>query len=188
MSDNGKKWDVNQLLTFIGVILALLGLIVAVIAVAVTVTTPELRNFFGLKDGNPPAPVLPAPTPQPEPKTILPKIETPPVKPAAVPKPKPPVIHKAVQEPADPQEYTIGENKSELVKEAKARLSVSFHDDTGATTAKITIAPAGKEKITLPTVGSGSQEFASSAGVFLVHVLNVDWNSRTVMVQVSRKG
>ena len=180
MGGNGKKWDVNLILTFIGVIIALL-------AVVVTITTPELRNFFGLKDDNTPAPVLPAPTPQPESKVIPPKIETPPVKPAEVPKPKPPVIHQAVQEPADPQEYTIGENKSELVKEAKARLSVSFHDDTGEITAKITISPAGKEKITLPTVGIGSKEFASSTGVFLVHVLNVNWNSRTVTVQVSRK-
>ena len=168
-------------------IIALLSFIAAVLALVVTITTPELRNFFGLKDGNTPAPVSPVPIPQPEPKTIPPKIETPPVKPVAEPKPKPPVIHKAVQEPADPQEYTIGEKKSELVKEAKARLSVSFHDDTGEITAKITISPAGKDSITLPTVGIGSQEFASSTGVFLVHVLNVDWDSRTVTVQVSRK-
>jgi outer membrane biosynthesis protein TonB len=168
-------------------IIALLSFIAAVLALVVTITTPELRSFFGLKDGNTPAPVSPTPTPQPKPKAIPPKIETPPVKPAAVPKPKPPVIHQAVQEPADPQEYTIGENKSELVQEAKTRLSVSFHDDTGETTAKITISPAGKEKITLPTVGIGSQEFASSTGVFLVSVLNVDWDSRTITVQVSRK-
>ena len=180
MSDNGNKWDRNQILTLIGVIVAAATLVASVVI-------PEMRNCFGLKDDNTPAPVLPAPTPQPEPKTIPPKIETPPVKPAAVPKPKPPVIHKAVQEPADPQEYTIGENKSELVKEAKARLSVSFHDDTGEIIAKITISPAGKDSIVLPTVGIGSQEFASSTGVFLVHVLNVDWNSRTVTVQVSRK-
>jgi outer membrane biosynthesis protein TonB len=180
MGDGSGRLDKNF-------IIALLSFIAAVLALVVTITTPELRNFFGLKDSNPPAPVLPAPTPQPEPKAILPKIETPPVKPAAVPKPKPPVIHQAVQEPADPQEYTIGENKSEFAKEAKARLSVSFHDDTGEITAKITISPAGKDSIVLPTVGSGSQEFASSTGVFLVHVLNVDWNSRTVTVQVSRK-
>uniref|UniRef100_UPI00405782FB hypothetical protein n=1 Tax=Candidatus Electronema sp. TaxID=2698783 RepID=UPI00405782FB len=180
MGNNGRSWDKNF-------IIALLSFIIAVIAVVVTITTPELRNFFGLKDGNTPAPVLPAPTPQPESKTIPPKIETPPVKPAAVPKPKPPVIHQAVQEPADPQEYIIGENKSEFVKEAKARLSVSFHDDTGEITAKITISPAGKDSIVLPSVGIGSQEFASSTGVFLVHVLNVDWDSRTVTVQVSRK-
>lgn len=180
MGDNGKKWDVNQILTFLGVIIGLLSFIIAVIAVVVTITTPELRNYFGLEKGNPPAPA-------PQPEIIPPKIEKPSVKPAAVPKPKPPVIHEAAQESADPQEYTIGENKSELVKEAKTRLSVSFHDDTGATTAKITIAPAGKESIVLSTVGSGSQEFASSTGVFLVHVLNVDWNSRAVMVQVSRK-
>lgn len=169
MGDDSGRLDKNF-------IIALLSFIAAVLALVVTVTTPELRNFFGLKDGNTPAPVLPAPTPQPEPKTISPKIEMPPEKTAAVPKPKPPVIHKAVQEPADSQEYTIGENKSELVKEAKARLSVSFHDNTGETTAKITISPAGKDSIVLPTVGSGSQEFAASTGIFLVHVLNVDWN------------
>jgi hypothetical protein len=180
MGDDSGRLDKNF-------IIALLSFIAAVLALVVTVTTPELRNFFGLKDGNTPAPVLPAPTPQPEPEKIPPKIETPPAKPAAVPKTKPPVIHQAAQEPAGPQEYTIGENKSELVKEAKARLSVSFHDDTGEITAKITISPAGKDSIVLPTVGIGSQEFASSTGVFLVHVLNVDWNSRTVTVQVSRK-
>jgi outer membrane biosynthesis protein TonB len=180
MGNNGRSWDKNF-------IIALISLIATVVGLWFTLATPELRNFFGLKDDNPPTPVLPAPTPQPEPKAISPKIETPPAKTAAVPKPKPPVIHQAVQEPADPQEYTIGENKSEFAKEAKARLSVSFHDDTGEITAKITISPAGKDSIVLPTVGIGSQEFASSAGVFLVHVLNVDWNSRTVTVQVSRK-
>ncbi len=189
MSDNGKKWDVNQLLTFIDVILALLSLVVAVIAVAVTVTTPELRNFFGLKEGDTPAPSpTPAaptqsvPVPQPELKTIPQKIETPPVKQAAVS--KPPVIYGA-KEPAGPQECIIGENKSQRIEEAKTDLSIIFNEEYKIVT--LTISPDGKEQITLPTVGIGSKEFASSTGVFLVHILNVDWDSRTIMVQVSRK-
>lgn len=175
MDGNGKKWDMNHILTFIGVIIALL-------AVVVTITTPELRNFFGLKDSNPPAPVLPAPTPQQELKIIPPKIETPPVRQTAVP--KPPVIHKE-KEPAGPQEYTIGENKSQRIEEAKTNLAIIFNEEYEIVT--LIISPDGKEQITLPTVGIGSKEFASSAGIFLVHVLNVDWSSRTATVQVSRK-
>lgn len=176
MSDNGNKFDMNQLLTLVGVIIALL-------AVVVTITTPELRDFFGLKDGNTPAPVLPAPTPQQEPKIIPPKIETPPEKPAAAAQ-QPPVVHEE-KEPSGPQEYIIGENKSEFIKEANARLSVSFHDEYK--TASITITPAGKQAVVRPVLNGYTEEFTSSTGAFLVHVLNVDWNSRTITVQVSRK-
>ncbi len=77
--------------------------------------------------------------------------------------------------------------KAQFIEAAKTRLSVAFHNIGGEETSGVTIVPAGKDSIVLPTVGSGSQEFASSTGVFLVHVLNVDWNSRTVTVQVSRK-
>ncbi|WP_417910413.1 hypothetical protein [Candidatus Electronema sp. PJ] len=84
-----------------------------------------------------------------------------------------------------PFSATLHENQPHSIKAAKTDLSIVFNKELGMVT--LTIAPAGKEEITLPTVGIGSQEFASSTGVFLVHVLNVDWNSRTVTVQVSRK-
>ena len=190
MGSNGKGWDVNQLLTFIGVIIGLLGLVVAVIAVAVTVTTPELRSFFGLKESDTPVPSpTPAvpeqsvPVPQPKLKTIPQKIETPPVRQTAVS--KPPGIHK-VKEPAGPQECTIGDNKSQRIEEANAELSVAFHDEYK--TVSIIIAPAGKDSgWPRPVLNGYTEEFTSLTGVFLVHILNVDWNSRTVTVQVSRK-
>ncbi len=174
MSSNGNKWDRNQILTLIGVIIAAATLVASVVI-------PEMRNCFGLKDGNTPAPVLPAPTPQPEPKAISPKIETPPAKPAAL---KPSVFHKA-KEADGPQECTIGENKSQRIEEAETDLSIIFNEEYKIVT--LTISPDGKEQITLPTVGSGSKEFASSTGTFQLHILNVDWNSRTITVQVSRK-
>jgi hypothetical protein len=188
-NNNGKKWDVNQLLTFIGVILALLSFIVAVIAVAVTVTTPELRNFFGLKEGNTPAPsptpAAPAqsvPVPPPELKTIPQKIETPPVKQAAVS--KPPVIHK-VKERTVHQECTIGDNKSQRIEEAETNLSIIFNEEYDIVT--LTISPDGKQSSNRAVLNGYTEEFTSSAGIFLVHVLNVDWNRRTTTVQVSRK-
>jgi hypothetical protein len=189
MSSNGKKWDVNQMLTFIGVIIALLSLVVAVIAVAVTVTTPELRIFFGLKEGNTPAPSpTPAaptqsmPVPQLKLKTIPQKIETPTVKQAAVS--KPPVIYEA-KEPAGPKKCTIGENKSQRIEEAKTNLSIIFNEEYEIVT--LTISPDGKQSSNRAMLNGYTEEFTSSTGIFLVHVLNVDWNSRTVTVQVSRK-
>jgi hypothetical protein len=188
-NNNGKKWDVNQLLTFIGVIIALLSLVVAVIAVAVTVTTPELRNFFGLKEGDTPvpsptpaAPAQSVPVPQPKLKTIPQKIETPPVKQAAVS--RPPVIYKE-KEPAGPKKCTIGENKSQRIEEAETNLSIIFNKEYEIVT--LTISPDGKQSSNRAVLNGYTEEFTSSAGVFLVNVLNVDWNSRTVTVQVSRK-
>ena len=140
--------------------IAILGIIVGAI---VALATPEIRQCIGLED---------KPAPQSEPKkTPL----------------KPPVVHEE-KNPSVPQEYTIGENKSEFAKEANARLSIAFHNIGGEETASVTIAPAGKNAIILPTVGGGSsKEFTSSTGVFLVSVLNVNWNSRTITVQVSQK-
>lgn len=142
--------------------IAILGIIVGAI---VALATPELRQCIGLEEK--PASSKPA-------------------KPAAAAQ-QPPVVHEK-KEPSGPQEYTIGENKSEFAKEANARLSVAFHNIRDEETASVTIAPSGKDSIVLPTVGGGSsKEFSSSTGFFLVNVLNVNWNSRTITVQVSRK-
>ena len=142
--------------------IAILGIIVGAI---VALATPELRQCIGLEEK--PASSKPA-------------------KPAAAVQ-QPPSIHEE-KEPSVPQEYTIGENKSEFVKEANTRLSVAFHNIGSEETASVTIAPSGKNAIILPTVGGGSsKEFTSSTGIFLISVLNVNWNSRTITVQVSRK-
>ncbi len=183
MSGNEKKWDVNQILTFIGVIIALLGLVVAVIAVVVTVTTPELRHFFGLEEDNPPVPSEPL-TQSPMP---ISKVQTEPSQPAAGVQSKQKQSIENPMPPSGPFSATLHENQPQLIDAAKTSLTAAFYNNTGAITAKLTITPDIKEQITLPTVGIGSKEFASSTGVFLVHIFNVDWNSRTITVQVSRK-
>lgn len=181
MSNNG--WTFEKAI-------ALLGLIAAVLALVFTVATPELRNYFGLKDDKPPAPA-----PQPEIKPATPQGEAVPAEPSkpaerstiqpqpAAPKKKEPVAKP--KPPSGPFSATLHENQPHFIEAAKTDLSISFKKELGIVT--IIITPTGKEQITLPTVGIGSQEFASSTGVFLVHVLNVDWNSRTVTVQVSQK-
>jgi len=184
--NNDSKWDKN----FVAAVVAI------VVGAVVTIATPELRKLFCLEKDNP-APQQqtvqtvpqPSPTPaasaQPALKTTPPKTASQPRQ-AAAPKPKPPVIHEAAQEPAGPYQCTIGDNKSQRIKEANAELSVAFHDEYK--TASITIAPDGKDSgWPRPVLNGYTEEFASSTGVFLVHILNVDWNSRTVTVQVSRK-
>lgn len=183
--NNGGKWDKN----FVAAVVAI------VVGAVVTIATPELRKLFCLEKDNP-APQQqtvqtvpqPSPTPaasaQPELKTTPPKTTSQPRQ-AAAPKANPSVAHKA-KEPAFPQECTIGDNKSQRIKEANAELSVAFHDEYK--TASITIAPDGKDSgWPRPVLNGYTEEFASSTGVFLVHILNVDWHSRTVTVQVSRK-
>ncbi|MCW5205372.1 hypothetical protein VU08_00340 [Desulfobulbus sp. F5] len=164
--NNDSKWDKN----FVAA--------VVVVGAVVTIATPELRKLFCLEKDNP--------APQQQTVQTVPQPSPTPAESAAEPKPKPPVVHTA-KEPAVPYECTIGDNKSEFVEEANTNLSVKFHNIGGEDTAIVTITPDVKEQIILPTVGSGSKEFSSSTGIFLFHVLNVDWNSRTVTVQVSRK-
>jgi hypothetical protein len=83
------------------------------------------------------------------------------------------------------QEYTIGENKSQRIEEVETNLSIIFNEKYEIV--KLTISPDGKQSSNRAVLNGYTEEFTSSAGIFLVHVLNVDWNSRTVTVQVSRK-
>ncbi len=166
---NGKGWDKNF-------IVALLSFIAAVLALVVALTTPELRKCLGLEKDTP-APqqqaVQTLPQPSPTPAASAP--------PVPVPQPKPEQTRPSIATPpSGPFSATLHENQPQLIEAAKTSLTAAFYDDTGDITAKLTIAPDVAEQITIPTVGSGSKEFYSSAGSFFVHILNVDWNSRTI--------
>lgn len=174
-NNNESKWDKNLIV----------GVIAIVVGAVVTIATPELRKFFYLERERSESPSPSLPVPQLEPKKLQPKPETQPTESAGVQ--QAPAAHEAVKEPIGPQEYTLGENKSELIQEAKTKLSVAFRNIGGKEIARVTITPDVNEQIILPTVGIGSKEVSSSTGVFLVQILNVDWDSRTVTVQVSRK-
>ena len=88
-------------------------------------------------------------------------------------------------EPSNPQKYIISENTSQFIKDAETELSVHFNEEYNIVT--ITIAPDGKQSSNHAVENGYTEEFTSSTGVFLVHVLKIDWNSRTVTVQLSRK-
>lgn len=184
--ENGGYWDRNFILTLIGLIVSFL---LGGLALLFTVATPELRDFFGLKDHNLSAPLptsaASAPSvsaPQQKPEPARPRIETPPSKPVLkiqqqhVEKPKP---------SSGPFSATLHENQPQSIKEAKTSLSIIFNKEYNIVT--LTIAPDGKQTPNRAVENGYVEEFTSSAGDFLVHVLNVDWSSRTVTVQVSRK-
>lgn len=158
MDKNSNKWDINQILTFIGVIIALIGLVVAVIAVVVTITTPELRVYLSLD-------------------SVVPTGK----------EPKPPVVPTGKPEPPVYKTTTLYENQPKFVKEASTTLSVAFHNIKGEKTASVTIVPDGKQSSNHAVLNGYDEKFTSSAGDFILHVLSIDWNSRTITVKISKK-
>lgn len=149
--------------------------IVAVIAIFVAITTPELRKssfawkrtspHLGSRQGkhcrNPSKPAGSA-----SPVSVQQHVE----------KAKP---------PSGPFSATLHDNQPQFIAETASRLSITFNEEYNIVT--LTIAPNGKPSSNRSVLNGYSEEFTSSAGVFLVHVLNADWNSRTVAVQVSKK-
>jgi hypothetical protein len=137
-------------------------LIVAVIAMVVgaivAIATPELRNLLCLEKDKPAASAPAAPVPQP--------------------------VEEATP-PSGPLSATLHENKTQFVEAAKTGLSITFNEEYKIVT--LTIAPDGKQASNRAVLNGYTEEFTSSAGVFLVHILHVDWDSRTVTVQVNRK-
>ena len=169
-NNNDSKWDKNLLVAVIAI----------VVGAVVTIATPELRRLFCLERGKsvtqaPPVPAL-------KPELTLPKVETSQSK--SAPKIEQQHVEKA-KPPSGPFSATIHENQTQFIEEAKTRLSIIFNEEYKIVT--LTIAPDGKQSLNLAVLNGYTEEFTSSTGVFLVHILNVDWDSRTVTVQVSRK-
>ena len=187
MGSNGNKWDRNQILTLIGVIIAAATLIASVVI-------PEIRRCFSLKDGNPPVPSPePAPVPAPKPEITPLKPSPLPRKPlieekqpdmqpqTAAPKEKKPA--EKPKTPSGPFSATLHENQPQFIEAAKTSLSIVFNEEYKIVT--LTIAPDGKQSSNRAILNGYDEKFTSSAGDFLLHVLNIDWNSRTITVQVS---
>lgn len=176
--ENGDKWDKNLILTLIGIIISF---ILGGLALLFTVATPELRDFFGLNDQNIPATPAPSvPAPKPKPEQIQSRIETSPNTPV-------PKIQQHVEKPkpSGPFSATLHENQTQLIEEAKTRLSINFNEELKIVT--LIIAPDGEQSSNRAVLNGYTEEFTSSTGVFLVHILNENWDSRAVTVQVSKK-
>ncbi len=162
MSNSGGYWDKSVVLTLIALIIAFLTLVA-------TFTVPEIRDFFGM-DNNPTSP-------------------PPKVNPLTDPNPTAPVqkVPVEVLVPPAPTEYVLHDNQSRFVEEAKTNLSVSFQDLYGQEFVRLIIAPIGKKNSRHAMLTGDTKEFNSSAGVFLVQILSVDYDNKKVSIQVSRK-
>jgi len=82
----------------------------------------------------------------------------------------------------------LSDKQSRFSKLADADVSVIFNNFQGRQFAKLTVAAAGKEPVFLPVHGAGqSLTFASKAGEYIASVVNVDFDSKTLEVRVSKK-
>jgi hypothetical protein len=86
-----------------------------------------------------------------------------------------------------PQNHTLIEHQPQFVQEARTNLSIRFQNFDGEEFVSLNIAPAGKSSFTRPILRGYTEEFTSSEGVFTVHMLDIDYNKKRVVIQVNRK-
>ncbi len=86
-----------------------------------------------------------------------------------------------------PFEYTVNEHQSRFVKDAQTSLSVVFQNIDGEDFVSLNISPTGEKSSVRAVLSGYTEEFKSSSGVFNVQILNIDYDSKKVVVQVSRK-
>ncbi|CAK8721107.1 hypothetical protein GKODMF_12725 [Candidatus Electrothrix gigas] len=86
-----------------------------------------------------------------------------------------------------PQQYTIAEHQPLFTQEARTNLSVTFQNIEGQEFVSLNIAPEGEKSSVRAALRGYTEKFTSSAGVFHVQILDIDYKKRKVVVQVSRK-
>lgn len=97
-------------------------------------------------------------------------------------------LEKHKQSKLEPQtKYSILETQSQFVTFAKTQLSIQFQNYSGEEFVSLYISPQGHQSIVKAIVGNDTFEFKSSTGIYFLSVLNIDYQSRTVLVQVSQK-
>jgi hypothetical protein len=146
------------------------GLIIAVLTLIATFATDEFRTFIGL--GEPHVKQIPVPEEPPL------SVEEPPLS-----------VDDLDESKASytPFAYTLNEYQPQFVKEANTSFFAVFKNHDGQEFVRLTISPTG-ENSSVRTVLSGyTEEFKSSAGVFNVQILNIDYGNKNVMIQISRK-
>ncbi|CAK8716152.1 hypothetical protein GCAAIG_05565 [Candidatus Electronema halotolerans] len=84
-----------------------------------------------------------------------------------------------------PFSATLHENQTQFIEEAETRISITFNEEYKIVT--LTIAPDGKQTANRAVENGYTEEFTSSTGSFLVHIMNIDWSGKAVKVQMSRK-
>ncbi|MCI5209190.1 MAG: hypothetical protein D3910_10435 [Candidatus Electrothrix sp. ATG2] len=86
-----------------------------------------------------------------------------------------------------PFEYTVREHQPQFVKDAQISLSVVFQKIQGESFVSLNTSPVGEKTSVRAVLNGYTEEFKSSAGVFNVQVLNIDYDSKKVVLQINRK-
>lgn len=168
-------------------IATLLGLIATILALAVAVTTPEIRRCLGLEEPlAPTTPVVPAPLlPQP----AAPHVQEKPAKPASPQTPKPePATPKQLPAAKEKMHFSclLHENETQPIELADADMSFSVERFNKEPIISLHIAPRGREQSNHPVWTGDSAKFSSAAGNFLVSILSVNLDEKNISVQVSK--
>jgi len=160
------KKSIGILLSILSIIALLVGLLVDCMSIASTFGNkiPFLEEICSLSTE--------------EPKSEEPKQSTI----EKVPTKNPPITKTIPQ-----TEYSILENQPQFVAFAKTHLSIQFQNVGGEEFVSLSISPQGHQSIIKAVVGSDTFEFESSTGTYSLSVLNIDYQSRTISVQVSKK-
>jgi len=140
-----------------------IGLIIAILTLIATFATDEFRTFIGL--GEPHVKQIPV-------------------------QEKPPLSVDELDESKasyTPFAYTLNEHQPQFVKEAKTSLSVVFQNIDGEEFVSLTIFPTGENSFIHAVLSGYTEEFKSTAGVFNVQILSIDYDNKKVVVQISRK-
>ncbi|MCI5129173.1 MAG: hypothetical protein D3907_11900 [Candidatus Electrothrix sp. AUS3] len=83
--------------------------------------------------------------------------------------------------------YTITGHQPLFIWEARTNLTVIFQNIEGQEFVSLNIAPEGEKSSVRAALRGYTEKFTSSAGVFHVQILDIDYKKRKVVVQVSRK-
>jgi len=99
-------------------------------------------------------------------------------------KANPPTLSTQTPDAIPQTEYSIFENQPQFVAFAQTRLSIQFQNVAGEEFVSLSISPQGYQSTVYAIVGGKTIEFDSSTGKYSLSVLNIDYQAKTISVQV----
>ncbi len=97
------------------------------------------------------------------------------------------ITTKATKKISSRFQYTLQAHQPLFIKKAKSSLSITFPNLVGEASVKLNIAPIGGKSSSHTIIDGYTKNFKSAKGRFTVQILNIDYENKKVIVQVSRK-
>lgn len=94
---------------------------------------------------------------------------------------------KSTKKTASRFQYTLEVHQPQFIKKAKSSLSITFQNVTGEDFVTLNIAPIGGKSSSHVIIDGYTENFKSAKGRFTVQILNIDYDNKKVIVQVSRR-